>query len=107
MEKLKAGFAVFGIVGFMSTSKGVPFGEVIKSGPQLAFVVFPEAIRQLPFGANVFGLLFFLMLIMAGISSGISLVEAFSCSLIDKFNYSRKKAVSSICLIWLYLDRKV
>ncbi|MFH1874798.1 MAG: sodium-dependent transporter [Pseudomonadota bacterium] len=94
-----AGFAVFGIVGFMSTSKGVPFGAVIQGGPQLAFVVFPEAIRQLPFGANLFGIAFFLMLIMAGISSGISLIEAFSCALIDKFKYSRKKAVSSICII--------
>jgi NSS family neurotransmitter:Na+ symporter len=93
------GFAVFGTIGFMAASKGVPFGEVIKSGPGLAFVVYPEAINQLPAGATVFGLLFFLMLIMAGLSSAISLVEAFCCSLIDKFDFGRKKTVTVVCLI--------
>lgn len=91
------GLAVFGVVGFMASSKGVPFENVIKSGPQLAFVVFPEAIRQLPFGANWFGIIFFSVLLMAGISSGISLIEAFSCAIMDKFDYSRKKVVSLIC----------
>jgi len=95
------GFAVFGTIGFMAASKGVPFGEVITSGPGLAFVVYPEAINQLPAGQTLFGLLFFLVLIMAGLSSAISLVEAFCCSLIDKFNFSRKKTVTVVCLIGL------
>jgi NSS family neurotransmitter:Na+ symporter len=93
------GFAVFGTIGFMAASKGVPFAEVIKSGPGLAFVVYPEAINQLPTGQMVFGLLFFLVLIMAGLSSAISLVEAFCCSLIDKFDFSRKKTVTVVCLL--------
>ncbi len=94
-----AGFAVFGIVGFMAASKGVAFSEVIKGGPQLAFVVYPEAIRQLPFGQEVFGAMFFLVLIVAGLSSGISLVEAFTCSITDKFPWSRKIVVSAVCLL--------
>jgi len=95
------GFAVFGTIGFMAASKGVPFDEAITSGPGLAFVVYPEAINQLPAGKMIFGLLFFLVLIMAGLSSAISLVEAFCCSLIDKFNFSRKKTVTVVCLIGL------
>ena len=91
------GFAVFGTIGFMAASKGVPFSEAIKSGPGLAFVVYPEAINQLPAGKTIFGLLFFLVLIMAGLSSAISLVEAFCCSLIDKFSFSRKKTVTAVC----------
>ncbi|MDX1776172.1 MAG: sodium-dependent transporter, partial [Desulfobulbales bacterium] len=76
-----AGFAVFGIVGFMAHSQGVPFEDAIKGGPQLAFVVYPRAISLLP-GMNVlFGVLFFLMLVIAGLTSGISLIEAFSCSI--------------------------
>ncbi len=93
------GFAVFGTIGFMALSKGVPFDEAITAGAGLAFVVYPEAINQLPSGQTIFGLLFFLMLIMAGLSSAISLVEAFCCSLIDKFSFSRKKTVSVVCLI--------
>lgn len=97
-----AGFAVFGIVGFMAQAKGLPVGDVIKGGPQLAFVVYPEAISQLPFGPAgraAFGAIFFLVLIMAGLSSGISLIEAFTCSLIDKFEWPRKKVVTAICLL--------
>ncbi len=96
------GFAVFGTIGFMAASKGVPFDEAIISGPGLAFVVYPEAINQLPAGQTLFGLLFFLVLIMAGLSSAISLVEAFCCSLIDKFSFSRKKTVTAVCLLGFF-----
>lgn len=96
------GFAVFGTIGFMAASKGVPFEEAITSGPGLAFVVYPEAINQLPAGQTIFGLLFFLVLIMAGLSSAISLVEAFCCSLIDKFSFSRKKTVTAVCLLGFF-----
>jgi NSS family neurotransmitter:Na+ symporter len=94
-----AGFAVFGVVGFMAKANEVGIDQVIKSGPQLAFVVYPEAISQLPFGNQLFGIMFFLVLIMAGLSSGISLVEAFTCALIDKFEWSRRKVVSGLCLL--------
>ena len=97
-----AGFAVFGIVGFMASKTGLPFSEVIKSGPQLAFVVYPEAISQLPFGQNTFGVLFFLVLVLAGLSSGVSLIEAFTCSLVDKFGFSRKKSVTFICVLGFF-----
>jgi len=94
-----AGFAVFGTIGFMAKSKGVAFSEAIKGGPGLAFVVYPEAINQLPVGNRIFGAMFFLVLIVAGISSAISLTEAFACSICDKFNTTRKKAITVICAI--------
>lgn len=94
-----AGFAVFGVVGFMAHEEGVAMADVIKSGPQLAFVVYPKAIAELPFAQSAFGVIFFGVLIMAGISSGISLIEAFTCSISDKFGYSRKKTVTAICAL--------
>lgn len=94
-----AGLAVFGIVGFMAKSQGVPFDEAIKGGPQLAFVVYPKAISMLPAMNELFGALFFLMLIIAGITSGVSLVEAFACSLTDKFSWSRQKVVTFLCTL--------
>jgi neurotransmitter:Na+ symporter, NSS family len=96
-----AGLAVFGTIGYMAQVKGVPFGEAIKAGPGLAFVVYPEAINQLPAGRQIFGALFFLVLIIAGISSAISLTEAFTCSLCDKFSLSRKRTVTWLCVIGL------
>jgi NSS family neurotransmitter:Na+ symporter len=95
------GFAVFGTIGYMAHAKGVDFSEAIAGGPGLAFVVYPEAINQLPAGNRIFGALFFLVLIVAGLSSAISLTEAFSCSICDKFNITRKRATSIICGVGL------
>jgi NSS family neurotransmitter:Na+ symporter len=94
---LIAGLTVFGIVGFMAKAQNVPFEEAIKGGPQLAFVIYPKAISMLPAYNNLFGILFFLILCIAGLTSGVSLIEAFTCSLTDKFNFSRKKVVSVVC----------
>ncbi len=96
---LFAGLAVFGIVGFMARSQGVPFEEAIQGGPQLAFIVYPKAISLLPSLNSVFGILFFLMLIIAGLTSGVSLIEAFACAITDKFEWSRQLVVTIICAV--------
>lgn len=96
-----AGLAVFGTIGYMAHAKGVPFDEAITGGPGLAFVVYPEAINQLPWGNRLFGAMFFLVLIIAGISSAISLTEAFTCSLCDKFKFARKRTVTWLCVMGL------
>ncbi|MCB1195487.1 sodium-dependent transporter [bacterium] len=94
-----AGFAVFGVIGFMAHQKGLPIAQVVKAGPQLAFVVYPEAINNLPFLNRTFGCMFFFVLIVAGLSSGISLVEAFTCALTDKFSWNRKKTTTILCIL--------
>ncbi len=96
---LIAGLAVFGIVGFMAQSQGVLFEDAIKGGPQLAFVVYPKAISLLPSLNAIFGMMFFLILVIAGLTSGVSLIEAFTCSCTDKFDWPRKKVVTGICVL--------
>ncbi len=96
---LIAGLAVFGIVGFMAQSQGVAFDDAIKGGPQLAFVVYPKAISLLPSFNSLFGIMFFLILVIAGLTSGVSLIEAFTCSFTDKFSWDRKKVVTVICAL--------
>ncbi|MCK5706034.1 MAG: sodium-dependent transporter [Candidatus Aureabacteria bacterium] len=96
---LIAGTIVFATIGFMAKAQGAEFAEVIKSGPQLAFVVYPKAISLLPAFNELFGIMFFLVLVIAGISSGISLIEAFVCAITDKFSFNRKKTVTVVCII--------
>ncbi len=67
----------------------------------MAFVVYPQAISLLPAFNSLFGVLFFLVLIIAGLTSGVSLIEAFSSALTDKFDWSRKKVVTVLCLLGL------
>jgi len=94
-----AGVAVFATLGYMSSISGKPIDSVVRAGPGLAFVTYPEAINVLPFGANVFGVLFFLSLLFAGISSSISIFEATASSIIDKFGWSRKKTTTIMSII--------
>lgn len=97
-----AGFAVFGTLGFMAMQKGVPIDQVAKAGPGLAFVVYPEAISNLPFGNQLFGAAFFLTLVIAGLSSAVSLMESFVCSLTDKFEWKRGNVVSVLSLLGFF-----
>lgn len=83
------GFAVFSTLGYYANQTGLPVSEVVRSGPQLAFVTYPTIIRMLPFGSLIFGVLFFLMLLTLGIDSAFSLVEAGAASLIEKFKWKR------------------
>ncbi len=93
-----AGFAVFGTLGYMAYATGKPVSEVVTQAIGLAFVTYPQAIGLMPGLARLFGVLFFFSLVIAGLSSAVSLVEAFSSAVIDKFNCSRATVVSVVCL---------
>jgi NSS family neurotransmitter:Na+ symporter len=94
-----AGLAVFGTLGYMAYQTGKPFEEVVQKSIGLAFVAYPQAISLLPSFAKLFGVLFFLALIVAGIASAISILEAFTAAVIDKFHYARKPVVSVLSII--------
>jgi neurotransmitter:Na+ symporter, NSS family len=97
---LFAGFAVFSVLGFMATSQGKPISEVVSQSIGLAFVAYPKAVSLMPAG-NFFGAIFFLSLVIAGLSSSISIIEAFSSSVMDKFKVEKKKLVTVICFLGL------
>jgi NSS family neurotransmitter:Na+ symporter len=93
-----AGFGVFSILGYMATRQNQEIQEVVSSGIGLAFVAYPKAISLLPHG-QVFGFLFFLLLIIAGISSSISIIEAFTSAILDKFALPRRAVITVICVL--------
>lgn len=94
--ELFAALGVFSILGFMAHAQGVAVADVAAQGVGLAFVVFPQAISTLPAMKGFIGVLFFITLFFAGLTSSISIIEAFLAGVMDKFNYSRKKALN-IC----------
>ena len=98
-----AGFGVFSVLGYMATQQSKEVSEVVTSGIGLAFIAYPKAISMLPGGA-FFGILFFFLLSIAGISSSISIIEAFTSAVIDKFGYERKKIVTVISIIGFFLS---
>lgn len=94
-----AGLAVFGTLGYMTLRTGKPMEAVVQHGIGLAFVAYPQAIGLLPKFPSLFGILFFLALSVAGISSSISILEGFSAAVIDKFHTSRKVVVTVLSIL--------
>lgn len=67
----------------------------------MMFFIVPQGISEMPGGDPAvigFGLMFFLLLLLAGLSSSVSLVEALASALIDKFKMSRTKAITIFCI---------
>lgn len=87
--ELLAGIGVFAALGFMAAQTGAEVGEVVDAGPGLAFVAFPSLISEMP-GGSIFGILFFMSLVFAGLTSLISLVQVVTAALADKLGISLK-----------------
>lgn len=91
--------AVFSILGYMATAQGVEVSEVVSSGVGLAFIVFPQVFTTMGSIGTVLGVLFFLCLIFAGITSSVSLIQAVSAPFEDKFGWDKKRVVTALAIL--------
>ncbi|SNX47064.1 Sodium:neurotransmitter symporter family protein [Vibrio thalassae] len=91
-----AGIMIFSVLGYMAQEQGKPLTEVVSAGVGLAFVTLPAAINLLP-APYILGPLFFFALVIAGLSSHISIMEAVTSAVIDKLKWRRNKAATIIC----------
>jgi NSS family neurotransmitter:Na+ symporter len=88
-----AGAAIFAILFAVSA---VPQASTVA----MMFFVVPRGIAQLPGGPVVvalFGVLFFVLLLMAGLSSSVSMIEGIVSALLDRMAISRRRAVVVVC----------
>ncbi len=95
---LFAGIAVFSVLGFMAKAQGKAISEVVSQSIGLAFVAYPKAISLIP-GGRFFGAIFFLCLVVAGLSSSISIIEAFVSAMIDKFGFRRGAIITLLSVL--------
>jgi len=79
-----AGFVIFSVLGYIATIKGLSVDEVAASGPGLVFVVYPEGLSTMP-AAPLWSILFFIMMMMLGLSSMFSMAETFFSGFMDEF----------------------
>ncbi|KAG9510199.1 Sodium- and chloride-dependent GABA transporter 2, partial [Fragariocoptes setiger] len=79
-----AGFAIFSVLGFMAEQRGVSVSEVAEKGPGLAFIVYPQAITQMPW-APFWAVMFFVMILLLGFGSQFMSVEGFITAVVDMF----------------------
>ncbi len=92
-----AALGVFGALGYLAMLQGIPIEEVVQSGVVLAFIVFPQIINELPALNDLFGVLFFGALTIAGLTSAISIAEVCITAIKEKFSLSRTTAVNWVC----------
>ncbi len=94
--EILAGIGIFAALGFMAHAAGSNVQDVVSGGIGLAFIAFPKIISSLGAGGDLFGILFFTSLFVAGISSMVSILEVPIAAMMDKLKWSRKKAVSIV-----------
>ena len=66
--------------------------EGMSAGPGLVFVALPKVFESLGKFGEFLGLIFFVMLLFAALTSAVSLLEAITSSMMDKFKWDRKKS---------------
>ncbi len=93
--ELLAGIGVFAALGFMAQAQGVAVDEVASAGVGLAFIAFPAIISEAPAGALI-GVLFFTSLVIAGLTSLISVAEVVISAVRDKFELTRRAATFAV-----------
>src|SRR5699024_7377017 len=87
--EMLAGVGVFAALGFMAHAANVGVDEVVSNGVGLAFIAFPTIISEMPGGA-IFGVLFFLSLIFAGLTSLVSIIQVPISAIADKTGWSER-----------------
>lgn len=92
-----AGFAVFGCIGYMSHTQGIPFTQLVTSASpfEMGFVVFPNILKT--FGCFLYpivGVLFFFCIFIAGITGVFSIIESAAGNIEFEFGRTRRSAVT-------------
>jgi len=99
--ELLAGFVIFGILGLLITNLGLQSISQLSeknlgySSVSLSFMTLPTVIQQIPL-SYLFGVLFFFLLFIAGLTSLISLIEAFASALEEDLSINRDYLILAI-----------
>ncbi|XP_076069630.1 sodium- and chloride-dependent glycine transporter 2-like isoform X2 [Oratosquilla oratoria] len=99
-----ASAAIFSVLGAMAHDLGVEIKDVVKDGPGLAFIAYPEAIsRSLPI-PQLWAGLFFFMLFTLGLDSEFGLLETCLTAIYDTFPRTRayKVLITALTCISCY-----
>lgn len=86
------------IAGVMIFPIVFSFGVTPSAGASLVFIALPEIFTKLPCASFV-GLIFFILLFFAAITSGISILETAISAFINNFKISRQKATVLLSII--------
>lgn len=99
LAALFAGMAIFPAV--------FATGNSVNAGPGLLFITMHDVFTTMGNAGNLVGMLFYLLVIFAGVSSAISLMEVVTSSIIDirtvKHKTSDRKVVSALVTVAIFI----
>lgn len=75
------------------------FGLNPSAGPSLLFITVPSIFQKIS-GGSILTIIFFLTVVFAALSSAINMLDVATSFIIENFNFSRKKAVLLLCIIF-------
>jgi NSS family neurotransmitter:Na+ symporter len=91
------------VAGLMLFTFLYQYGSGPAKGPGLVFISLPAAFYEMGVVGNIFAVLFFIALAFAGLTSSVSLVEPMVQYFIDRFGWSRLKAMLSMgTFFWFF-----
>lgn len=70
-----------------------------KSGPSLLFVSLPKVFAEMGWVGHIVGATFFVLVVFAALTSAVSLLEAITSVVMDKFGWERKKSCSIVLIL--------
>ena len=76
--------------------------DTLQAGPSLMFITLPKVFAGMGFGTGV-GILFFLLVLFAAVTSSIALTESAVSTFEDELHWSRKKATVFMTVIMIFL----
>ena len=95
-----AGLAIIPAVYAIAFMNGTT--PAINAGPGLVFITLPGVFASMP-GGGIIAILFFLSLLLAAVTSAISMLEVIVAYFIEEWHLSRNKAVSTSMVIIILL----
>lgn len=88
ITSLIAGIVIFSVLGALAVELDIDISQVVKSGPGLAFVTYPEALARLPV-PQLWSVLFFFMLLTLGLDSEFATLETVLTAIYDEWPRTR------------------
>ncbi len=92
-------FGVFSILGYMSSTTGVPMIQLVTEGTGLVFIVFPMIFNIMGPIGRILAPLLFMAILFAGITSALGFLEPMLSSTSAKIGWSRKKTATVLTII--------
>ena len=76
--------------------------ETLQAGPSLMFITLPKVFASMGFGTAT-GIVFFILVLLAALTSAVSLMETSVSTFMDELHWSRKKCCGLMVVIMIVL----